>query len=269
MPPLIGGRGPDLSGRAGPRPTCVHGRRRRRAPRRSEAVEVRVDELVADEERDDARRGPGTARTAPPSCGPPSAPLRAMTAAPTTTPAIERDEDRGRDRAAEVQAEHAGELHVAHAHARAGRATAARKKKPAAGGAGDQLLDDEVRCRARRWRRARRSPPGRVIRFGMIRWSRSMSAIGTSAVTSSSPSDDADRVVLGGHDERVQHAGRRLDERVARRDRRAAGAAAAAQQQPRDHRDVVVGRDRRVAARAVRARDAPATRRAAAGRRRR
>ena len=43
-----------------------------------------------------ARRARGTARTAPPSCGPPARP-RAMITAPTSTPGEQRDEDRRRD----------------------------------------------------------------------------------------------------------------------------------------------------------------------------
>ena len=93
-----------------------------------------------------------------------------------------------------------------------------------------------------------------VMRLGMIRWSRSISVIGTSAVTSSRPEDDAHGVVLRGDDRRVERAGRQLDERVARRDRRAAVVALAAQREPRDDGDVVGRAQLRAAARAARAR---------------
>ena len=61
-------------------------------------------------------------------------------------------------------------------------------------------------------------------------------------------------VLVREHRADTQHAGARLDERVARRDWLAAAAATPAQQQPGEDRDVVVGLDRRGAARAVRRR---------------
>ena len=70
---------------------------------------------------------------------------------------------------------------------------------------------------------------------------------------------------LGDDDERAQEACAGLHERIAPRDRRLAVAAAPAQQQPREHRDVVVGLDRRPARRAARAAGATATPCAAAG----
>ena len=78
--------------------------------------------------------------------------------------------------------------------------------------------------------------------------------IGTSAVTSSSPSAMRIGVVLRGHHQREQQAGESLDRGVAPGDRVAAGPAASAERQPAEDREVVVPADRRLAGRAVRRR---------------
>ncbi len=94
---------------------------------------------------------------------------------------------------------------------------------------------------------------GPVIRLGMMRWSRSISATGTSTTTSTRPRIRSCARVLGQDHGHGEHRGQRLDDRVARRYRLTAPPAASAQQQPAQHGDVVVGPDRRLAARAVRA----------------
>ena len=92
------------------------------------------------------------------------------------------------------------------------------------------------------------------MRLGMMRCSRSISAAGTTSRISSDAERDRDGRVVRQHGADAQRGGERLDERVARRDRLAAAAAVPAQQQPGEHRDVVVGLDRRAAAGAVRGR---------------
>ena len=192
-----------------------------------------------------ARNGPkGTA------CLRAAAPCLAISARPKSEPTAKRDQQRRRDRAAEVEAHDGGELDVAHPHpARIGERH--REEQPAR-------------------RRARRSPvPGRLagsspatsattataetirIVFGISRSSRSVSVIVASVATKTSPSTSCGRFVAE-HDQRrhrKEQPGGELDQRVADRDPLAAVAAAAAQQQPGDDRDVVVGGDLGAAAR--------------------
>ena len=96
---------------------------------------------------------------------------------------------------------------------------------------------------------------GSVRRLGMIRWSRSMSAIGTRKATSTRPRTSAAvSAWCTATTAAKSTAVGRLDDRIARRDRLRAAATAPAQEQPRQHRDVVVGLDRRLARGAVRGR---------------
>ena len=102
-------------------------------------MQVPVDDRRAREQRHDPAERPGTDRTGWRSCGPALTPRRAITTAPTSAPASDAAEEGDRHRAAEEQAEHRGELDVAHPHpARVGE----REHEQEAAGrrAGDQLL---------------------------------------------------------------------------------------------------------------------------------
>ena len=96
--------------------------------------------------------------------------------------------------------------------------------------------------------------PAIMSLFGMIRKSMSITVTGTSSSTNASPSQTSSSGADHDHGEGHQQRRRELDERIAPGDRLAADAAAPPQQQPREHRDVVVRLDRRVAARAARGR---------------
>ena len=100
-----------------------------------------------------ARNGPnGTAVLRPAAC-----PTRAMMTTPTRTPVISAMKIAGATARPEVQAEHAGELHVPHPHA--ARVEPRREEEERErGGARDQLLGDEVdvECQAGDERRDRR-----------------------------------------------------------------------------------------------------------------
>ena len=65
------------------------------------------------------------------------APLRAITTAPSATPEMQRDQQRRRDRRAEEQTHHAGELDVAHTHA-AGVGERGQQQEAAGGERRDQ-----------------------------------------------------------------------------------------------------------------------------------
>src|SRR5919197_3785 len=151
-------------------------RRSRRAAGASERVEVRVDQLVADEERDHSaereERAEWHGRLAPLRRALPGDDRRA-----DGHTGDQRDEDRGRHGTAEVQAEDACELDVAHPHAariqhRSDEEEAATGRKSVSSAA--TAISAAIAA-------------GPVIRLGMMRWSKSMSVIGTSAVTSSRP----------------------------------------------------------------------------------
>ena len=266
-PPLIGSRGRGPEARAGVRPTCVHGPDRPCAAAAQKVSRYASTSSLPTKKATippSARNGPNGTAVLRPSVGP----LARDDRGADDHAGDQRDEDRRRHRAPEVEAEHAGELDVAHAHP-ARVEHGGDEEEPAGRDGRRSAPRGGSRCRARRSRSAPRWPPGPVMRLGMIRWSRSISVIGTSAVTSSRPEDDAHGVVLAGDDRGVERAGRQLDERVARRDRRAAVAAACRAARATRRPGCCRARELRAAARAVRARMRAATRRAAAGRRRR
>ena len=167
---------------------------------------------------------------------------------------------------AEEQAHHAGELDVAHAHpAWIGERG---EQQEAAGAAPAISRSGSPRGSSASPSASAATAPSAVSAFGMMRCSRSISAAGTTIRISASSSAIALPSCVRAR-RRAQRGGQRLDERIARGDRRRAAAAAPAQQQEREDRNVVVGLDRRAARRAVRGRGRAATRGAEGGRRRR
>ena len=237
-----------------------------RDARSLEAVDVRVDDVVAHEERDDpAQReerperdgGLASRRLADPGDDHDA----------DDDARDERDEDRRRDGAAQVQAQDARELDVPHPHA-ARVERGGEEEERERGGARDQLLGHEVEVerepgdergdRRRQRDRVRDAPRVEVDQRDRHERRDEQQA-----------EDDADRLVLRRGDEREQQARPELDRGVApgdrRRRRRGSGRAAAASRGPARCR--TSGSACRSSGSATAAR--PATPRAAAGRRRR
>ena len=164
----------------------------------------------------------------------------------------QRDEQRGSDRGTEEQAEDAGELHVAHAHA-AGGGERGEQEEPAGGGARDEPLglpagvereaDDD---------RGDGRGTGELVRDDPVL---EVDERHRDQERDEDEPEDHLRgvVVVDGDGDRGQRRGAGLDERVAGGDAGAAAAAAAAQQQPGEQRDVVPRLHRVLAAHAVRA----------------
>ena len=248
----------------GERPNASTGARPAAAA--SERVEVGVDELVADEQPTtppSARNGPNGTAVLRPS----TTPFRTMIAAPTTTPTMRRNEDRRCDGAAQVEPEDAGQLDVAHPHP-ARIQDRGDEEEAAAGDAGHDRLDEEVGVE-RGDDDDRRDGGGPVMRLGMIRWSRSIRAHRYERGDEQQPEDEAGGVVLRRHDDDVERrrwSARRGDSarRPARRSGGSARAGAATKPPGRCRLRAAGCRSSGSASAGARA-----TRRAAAGRRRR
>ena len=196
-----------------------------------------------------ARNGPNGTAVLRPSL----TPLRAMITPPTIVPASMRHEQGDADVAPEEQAHDERELHVPHAHA-AGIGDR-RDEQEAAGRDGrDQVLGQRARIGQHEdRRRGDRADDHQLVRDDPEvdvddRHRHEQQHEGEAEPDLLARAEAQD-------DERHQHRGRQLDERVAPGDRRPARAAAAAQQEPREDGDVVVGLDRRLAAGAAGTRD--------------
>ena len=199
--------------------------------------------------RQHARRSPPSARKRPNGTAflRALAPSRARIATPDDRAAQERDQQRRRDREPEVEAHHAGQLHVAHPHARR-IGERGHEQEREGGGAGDQVLRQvagvgerggrsrPIRPSDRRSGSAAAGGPGRCRPARSGRPRRAARAAGRR------------RTRAPPRPRRTRRAVQQLDERVARRDRGAAVPAAPAQHEPGDERHVVVGRQRRAAA---------------------
>ena len=158
-----------------------------------------------------------------------AAPRAAMIAIPTRAPGGEADEQRRTDGAAQEEAHHGRQLHVAHAHA--GRVGDRGDQQEAArGGAGDQVLRQPARDRRASTAPGRAPRRAAISRLGMMRCSRSVAAAATSVTASASAGHSAASRPNFSPSSHEQRRRDRLDERIAHRDPHAAVAAAPAQQ---------------------------------------
>jgi len=157
----------------------------------------------------------------------------------------DRDKDRDSHLAPEEQAEDAGELDVAHPHA--ARIREHEHEQESCGPrAGDQLLWNAGRLQRQPDRDGQdRGRSGDLVRDDLVIEIDQRDR--DEDPDEHQPQDLVDgRMLDEDHGDR-ERGGECLDRRVARRDRLATRAAAPAQQQPAEHRHVVVELDRRVA----------------------